>query len=119
MTTHPHPLAIEAANKIWGATSGFLDEERAQFIIQTTALDPVLKAGEEMVAFLDHQPPCDKIEDGSPICTCGLDKALLAWRKVANEGLDTTPKVDSLPSGLPSDALEGVDSGKEARKGVL
>lgn len=108
MTTHPHPLAIEAANVVIhsyveNATSE--EGEHIALIIQTTALDPVMKAGDEMADLLEFY------------CATEAKEALLNWRNLTKQGSDATPKVDSLPSGLPSDESEGVDSGKEARKG--
>jgi len=53
-TTTPHPLAIEAAEKMYHQTTGYFDNEECATIIHTTALEPVLKAGEEMDTALER-----------------------------------------------------------------
>lgn len=100
MTTPPpiHPLAKEAAERIIDDSriDGFLPSRDLAPIIQTTALDPVLKVGEELAAILIAL----REERGamySVNCECRTCRTITQWRTL------TSPKTGDSTEDKPNE----------------
>ncbi len=102
-TPTPHPLAIEAAKTISDKPSlpvfDDADIDVIASIINTTALQPVIQAGEEIAKFAtEHRPLCDMRQFSKPkSCTCGLSQAITQWRTLTNPQSDGSPKTATEP----------------------
>lgn len=112
MTT-PHPLAKEAANQViqfYVENATREEGEHIETIIHTTALQPVIEAGDRLLIHLRHEPLCATVGGYEHGCTCGLDASLATWR-----GL-TSPKTGQTANGVASpvvlDPISKVETAK-------
>ncbi len=104
-TPTPHPLAIEAAEKIvqTGYIENVTNQEQAHVaqLIHTAALQPVIEAGEEIGRYAWHNPVCAKGVFAGQECHCGFEQAVQKWIAVVNPQSGGAPKIETkAPSSL-------------------
>jgi hypothetical protein len=111
MTAHPHPLAKQAAEKIF--LEGEVEPYAMAPLIQTTALDPVFEAGDDLDSLLAG------IHNGFKIDRQSIFQALLNWRKLRNEGVDEVVKPSENEQNATKELSGAPREGGDSGKGVL